>query len=130
MLISRSSLALFALLGIACTGGSDPLSEADARYTEIMVSLAKADRDSTRNIRNRDARKRKVDAENARSAFFKSKSVQAAFDEAKSSEAPQTIEKLAAYERHKLIAAAWTDEEKKTAGLTFVAFPLANLIKA
>ena len=113
MRTTRYSTVLFTLLSIACSGDSDPLSDADARYTEIMVNLAKADRDSTRNIRNRDARKRKVDAENSRSAFFKSASIQAAFDEATSSEAPHIVEKVKAYERHKLIAAAWTDEEKK-----------------
>jgi hypothetical protein len=78
-----------------------------------MVNLAAADRDSTRNIRNREARKRKVNAENARTAFFKSRAVQAAFTEAAESELPGVAKKIAAYEQHRLIASSWTDEDKK-----------------
>jgi hypothetical protein len=113
MFVSRPSFALLALLTASCGGNTDPLAEADARYTQIMVNLAAADRDSTRNIRNREARKRKVHAENARTAFFKSGTVQTAFTEAAESEVPGVSEKLAAYEQHKLIAANWTDDEKK-----------------
>ena len=82
------SLALIALLTLGCSGNADPLAEADERYTAIMVNLAKADRDSTRNIRNREARKRKVDAENARTAFFKKRSIQEAFRNAADSHTP------------------------------------------
>ena len=57
----KSTLRMFALSSLicfGCGGSDDPLESVDKRYTKIMVDLAAADRDSTRNIRNREARKR------------------------------------------------------------------------
>jgi hypothetical protein len=113
MPLKRSTLYIFALLAIGCGEAADPLEKVDQQYTQIMVDLAAADRDSTRNIRNREARKRKVAAENARANFFAAKSVQAAFAKAKTSEDPDIKAKLAAYERHRLSAGSWTDKERK-----------------
>jgi hypothetical protein len=113
MRLIRSSLALFALFGVACTDNSDPMAAADKQYTQIMVDLAAADRDSTRNIHNREARKRKVAAESARAKFFQSRVAKEAFAAAADSEIPEIKDKLAAYRRHKLIAASWTSDEKK-----------------
>lgn len=113
MSVSRSVLSLILLCVAGCGEPADPLAEVDKRYTKIMVNLAAADRDSTRNIRNREARKRKVAAENSRSSFFEAKSIKAMFDEAKSSTDPKVKAKLEAYERHRLIAGSWTDEERK-----------------
>jgi len=113
MFVNHPALVLLTLLAIGCTDNADPLAEADEKYTTIMVNLAKADRDSTRNIRNRDARKRKVEAENARTAFFKMRSVEDAFKKAAESDYPGTAQKLEAYQRHKLIAVSWTADEKK-----------------
>jgi hypothetical protein len=113
MRLIRSSLALFALFGVACTDNSDPMAAADKQYTQIMVDLAAADRDSTRNIHNREARKRKVAAESARAKFFQSRVAKEAFAAAAESDVPALKDKLAAYRRHKLIAASWTSDEKK-----------------
>ena len=113
MSVSRSVLSLILLCAAGCGEPADPLAEVDERYTKIMVNLAAADRDSTRNIRNREARKRKVAAENNRSSFFETKSIKAMFDEAQSSSNPGVKAKLKAYERHRLIAGSWTDEERK-----------------
>ena len=109
----RPTLVLLAALTVGCSGDEDPMAAADKRYTRVMVDLAAADRDSTRNIRNREARKRKVAAENARSQFFTTRTFQDAFAEAETSEFPGAKEKHAAYKRHKLIAGSWTKEEKK-----------------
>ena len=70
----RSVTTFLTLFMLGCGGSEDPMAEVDKRYSDIMVTLAQADRDSTRNIRNREARKRKVAAENARTNFFKSSS--------------------------------------------------------
>ena len=104
---------LIALLFVGCGESADPLAEADERYTQIMVDLAAADRDSTRNIRNREARKRKVAAESARASFFDSKRIQAIIRDASESDNPAVQAKLTAYERHRLIAGSWTNEERK-----------------
>lgn len=113
MLTTRSLLYVLASVVIGCGDAANPLEGVDAKYTQIMVDLAAADRDITRNIRNREARKRKVAAENARANFFAAKSVQAAFADAKTSDDPAVKTKLAAYERHKLTAGSWTDKERK-----------------
>ena len=85
----------------------------DERYTRIMTDLANADRDAARNIRNREARKRKVAAENARSAFFGSGLFESAMSDASESEDPKVKAKADGYRRHQLIAGSWTDDEKK-----------------
>lgn len=104
---------LLALLFVGCGESADPLAEADERYTQIMVDLAAADRDSTRNIRNREARKRKVAAESARAKFFDSQRIQNIIREASESDDPTVKAKLTAYERHRLIASSWSNDERK-----------------
>ncbi len=104
---------LLAVLTASCGGSADPLSAADARYTRLMTDLAQADRDAARNIRSTEARKRKVAAESARSAFFGSSLFTAAVEEAKNSTEPAISAKLEGYRRHQLIASSWTAEEKK-----------------
>jgi len=113
MRATQHVIALITLFAIGCGEPVDPLAEADERYTKIMVALAAADRDSTRNIRNREARKRKVAAEMARANFFESKSIQAIMNTAKESTDPTVMRKVTAYERHRLIASSWTEEERK-----------------
>jgi hypothetical protein len=113
MTLSRPTLGFLVVLILGCGGNEDPMSAADKRYTRIMVNLAAADRDSTRNIRNREAQKRKVAAENARTEFFTSRTFKNAFAEAEHSEFPGAQAKREAYRRHKLIASSWTKEEKK-----------------
>ena len=110
---SRPSLVLLAALVTGCGATEDPMSKVDERYTRIMTNLAKADRDAARNIRNREARKRKVAAENARSSFFSSGLFKAAMEEAKDSDDPAVKAKVDGYRRHQLIAGSWTEEEKK-----------------
>ena len=110
---SPPSLVLLAALISGCGGSEDTMAQVDERYTRIMTDLAKADRDAARNIRNREARKRKVKAENARSAFLSSGAFKAALAEAAESEDPKVQAKVDGYRRHQLIASSWTNEEKK-----------------
>ena len=110
---SPPSLVLLAALISGCGGSEDPMTKVDERYTRIMTDLAKADRDAARNIRNREARKRKVAAENARSAFFGSGLFESAMNDASESEDPKVKAKADGYRRHQLIAGSWTDDEKK-----------------
>jgi len=110
---SHPSLVLLAALICGCGESEDPMAQVDERYTRVMTNLAKADRDAARNIRNREARKRKVAAENARSAFFSSGSFKAAMAEAAESTLPGVQKKVDGYRRHQLIASSWTAEEKK-----------------
>ena len=110
---SRPTLVLMFVLISGCGSDGDPMSKVDQRYTRIMTDLAKADRDAARNIRNREARKRKVVAENARTAFFRSNTFKTAMSEAKQSTDPKVLAKVDGYRRHQLIAGSWTDEEKK-----------------
>jgi len=105
------SLGLF--LGLTGCSGDDPLKKSDKRYSLIMVDLATADRDTTRNIRNREARKRKEAAEKARVKFFQSKKTKKAIKKATEAEpgSPAAI-KVKAYQRHSLMASSWTEDEK------------------
>jgi len=109
----NAGLALFIALTLGCGGDVDPMADIDKRYTRVMVDLAAADRDAARNVRNRQARKRKVAAETARTTFFKSQSFRDAVANAETSTFPGTEAKLEAYKRHELIASSWTKKEKK-----------------
>ena len=87
----------FLLLFVGCGESADPLAEADERYTQIMVDLAAADRDNTRDIRNREAQA-KVAAERPRRCFD-SQRIQNIIREASESDDPTVKAKLTAYER-------------------------------
>jgi hypothetical protein len=109
----RIGIALALGLALAGCGSDDPLAKQDARYSIIMVDLATADRDTTRNIRNREARRRKEAAETARVKFFQSDKVKRALAEAQDAEPGSTVAiKAKAYQRHALLASSWTEEEK------------------
>lgn len=104
-------LTLLTLL--ACTPSTDPLADLDHRYTSIAINRNVADRDTTRNIHNKEARRRKVQAEKDRVAFFKDPKVQAAIDAARA-DAVGTLAhtKGEAYWQQALEARSWTAEEK------------------
>jgi hypothetical protein len=106
------ALSLAALLA-ACDSSDDSLARYDKKYTQIMVDLAAADRDTTRNVRNRVARKRKVTAETKRVAFFQDKRVQGAIASGLSA-APGSLArvKAEAYNRHAILSSSWRPDEK------------------
>ncbi len=109
------SLLLSVSAGLApgCTASSDPLARIDKRYTELAVRLGIADRDTARNIRNAEARRRLSDAETARVSFFREPLVGETIE--KSRGAPEgSLErtKADAYWRQMIIAKAWTEDQK------------------
>jgi hypothetical protein len=104
-----------ALLGLALGGcstgtGGDQL---DGDYRPIYRDLMTSYRDTARNVRNREARSRKSEAETARLEFFQDPDVVAAIDIAR--QAPEgSLERARgeAYYRQRLVASAWRPAEK------------------
>jgi len=107
------AVSLLALLTLGCGGDGAPLAKLDDTYTDVMVDIGVADRDTARNVRNKEARMRKGAAERARVAFFRNESHKAVIDAARQAE-PGSAERIKgdAYYRHMLISGSWTEEEK------------------
>ncbi len=104
-------LVLLALVGCEAT---PPLATIDAEYGDVLARLNAADRDVARNIHNRDARRRKKDAEKERVAFFRDPDVVGAIEAAL--EAPEgSLERTKgeAYHRHAVFVRSWKDDEKE-----------------
>ena len=101
------------LLLAACGTPSDPLAALDAEYTEIRAGLAVADRDTSRNVQNKEARARKIEHEQARVAFFGDPEVAAAIDTARASSDRATAWKGEAYWREAVFVRSWTEAEKE-----------------
>ncbi|HJN73770.1 MAG TPA: hypothetical protein QGF58_07555 [Myxococcota bacterium] len=101
------------LLLLSCGGPADPLGALDAEYVEIRAGLAIADRDTSRNVQNKEARARKIEHEQARVAFFSDGEVAATIDEARKSSDPTTAWKGEAYWREALLVRSWTEAEKE-----------------
>lgn len=98
---------------VACGPGGDPMARVDDRYTEIAVSLGIADRDTARNIRNREARDRKTEVEKARMEFFADPAVKATIEGSRG--APEgTLERIRAdaYWREAVLVQAWTETQR------------------
>ncbi len=105
--------SLLVLLLCSCTKPAEPLVGLNARYTTLMRDLAVADRDTARNVRNKEARSRKVAAEKARIAFFKDPQVLADVEAARQAEKGTALRALGeAWWREALSARSWTAEEK------------------
>ncbi|MBM4365542.1 MAG: hypothetical protein FJ102_04960 [Deltaproteobacteria bacterium] len=104
---------LLSLLFACNGGGADVLAPVDARYADIMLSLGAADRDTTRNVHNKDARRRKADAEGDKVAFFRDDKVKAAIDEAaKAPEGTSLRVRGEHYARQAMVTRAWTEADK------------------
>ncbi len=99
------------LLGCGPTGS--PVDKLDARYTQVMFDVGAADRDTTRNVHNKEARRRKSKAEGARIAFFRDPEVQQSIAAAVAAP-PESLDhvKGESYLRAQRVVAAWTEEEK------------------
>jgi len=106
--------ALALTLFIACEEATkdDPLARIDARYAEITKNLAVADRDTTRNRTNKEARRLKVNHEQERVAFFNDPDVVTAIEAARASSDPAAVAKGEAYWRHAVYVRSWTEPEK------------------
>ena len=99
------------LLGCATNDGS-LMGYAD-EYVGVRRDVAAADRDTTRNVRNKEARARKVKAERARVAFFQEPGLRTAIQAGLA--APEGSEERAlaqALERKALLARSWTEADK------------------
>ncbi|GDX81038.1 hypothetical protein LBMAG42_28490 [Deltaproteobacteria bacterium] len=105
-------LLLSVLLGCDAPGG-DALADVDARYAKILSSLGAAERDTTRNVHNKDARRRKAEAEGDKVAFFQDAKVIAAIDAAKAA-GPGTSLGVRGdeYARLAMETRAWTPADK------------------
>lgn len=106
-------LSLLAFL-VACEAEQgDALAPIDARYSEIVLSLAAAERDATRNVHNKDALRRVTEAEARKVAFFKDPAVVAAIEASKAAPEGSSVRvRGEGYAREALAASAWTEAEK------------------
>lgn len=89
------------------------MARVDDRYTEIAVSMGIAERDTARNLRNREARERKDEVDQARLEFFTDPQVQATIEGSRG--APEgSLERIRAdaYYRELLLTRSWTPEQK------------------
>ncbi len=96
---------------LACAP-SDHLESLDERYSQIMVDLGVAERDTARNIHNKEARRRRVAAESERVAFFQDPAIVSAIDAARKSDDALTRAKGDAYHRDLLRSLGWTADDK------------------
>jgi peptidyl-dipeptidase A len=89
-----------------------PLVQVDKRYAKIVGDLAVADRDTTSNRTDKEARRLKVQYEQERVAFFNDPDVIAAIESARGHSDPAVAFKGEAYWRHAVYIRSWTEEEK------------------
>ena len=107
------ALALTILTGCEPIDDSgNPLESVDARYTEILREVAIADRDTTRNHTNKEARRQKIAAEQKRVAFFNAPGVIKDIEAARTSSDPGLAAKGEAYWRSAVFIRSWTEAEK------------------
>ena len=106
-------MSVFLLL-ISCESSTDPLAGFDKEYTEIMVNLGAAERDNARNVRNKEARQRRIAAETSRVRFFRKQKLHAAISEARAAEAGSLDRaKGEAYWLEMIQYSSWTADEKE-----------------
>ncbi len=108
-----ASMVLLLLLGCGAGEDADPLAKVDSRFAEISLSLAAADRDTTRNVHNKDARRRKSEAEGEKVAFFKDTRVMEAILAAQGAPDGSLLKiRGDVYARKALETRAWTSADK------------------
>ena len=111
--LACGAAGLMATAWVGCSDSDDGLTSLDSRYTALMVDQGVADRDTARNVRNKEARQRKAAAEKARVAFFRDPKVQATIEAAHAAPAG-SLERVKGdgYWRQMLVARSWTEAEK------------------
>lgn len=104
------STLLLALLGCSAP---DTHTQLDERYSEIRYALGMAERDTTRNIKDSEARLRKLRWSNEEVSFFNDQTVMASIESMRNSSDPLTAKKGDAYWRHAILERSWTPAEKE-----------------
>jgi hypothetical protein len=90
----------------------DPLAKVDRRYAELLEDLGAADRDTTRNVHNKEARKRKSEVDRRKAAFFREQAVQDAIEAAARAPAGGALAiRGASYRRLMIVSRPWNDAE-------------------
>lgn len=119
------------LLAVACSGPADPLAEIDQRYARIVVDLGVAERDTARNVRNKEARRRKVAAEKARINFYRDSFVQETLERVRK-DPPDELSRVKAdaYWQQMVDAKAWTEDDKAEEARLIARLDEANSVEA
>ncbi len=113
-MLKKLPLLLAMLFVLSCSTQQDPLARIDHRYAEILADLNAARRDTTRNVHNKDALRRKVAFEQQILAFFNDPAVMSAIEQArKSPEGTLLRHKGESYWRQAVVSRAWTKKEKE-----------------
>ena len=91
----------------------DTHSQIDERYSEIRYALGMAERDTTRNIKDGEARNRKLRWSNEEVTFFNDPEVVSSIETMRASSDPTIAKKGEAYWRHAILERSWTPAEKE-----------------
>ncbi len=102
------------LIFTALTACNNPsyMNQMDSEYSVIMRSLGAAERDNTKNIKDRSAQLRMTESEQGRIAFFQDPSNTALIESAVNSDDPFTAARGVAYGLDALMYRSWTNAEK------------------
>jgi hypothetical protein len=100
------------LAQMGCSSGPSS-NDLDASYSLIRYGLGIAERDTTRNIKDREARSRKILREQAEIGFFKNEENMALIQEMRASSDALTAKKGDAYWRQAIFERSWTQSEKE-----------------
>ena len=106
------NISIFIITALTACGGQSTTSQLDAEYSVIMRSLGAAERDNTKNIKDRGAQLRLTESEQGRIAFFQDPENTAAIEAAIESEDSFTAARGSAYALDALMYRSWTNEEK------------------
>ncbi|MEC7385737.1 MAG: hypothetical protein VYB14_06065 [Planctomycetota bacterium] len=108
-------MQLISTLFLAQLGCSSPdtYTQLDEQYSEIRYALGMAERDTTRNIKDNEARNRKLRWANEEVAFFNDASVMSSIEDMRNSPDPLISKKGEAYWRHAILERSWTPAEKE-----------------
>ena len=106
------NISIFIITALTACGGQSTTNQLDEEYSGIMRSLGAAERDNTKNIKDRGAQLRLTESEQGRIAFFQDPENTAEIESAIASDDSFTAARGAAYALDALIYRSWTNEEK------------------
>lgn len=100
------------LTQMGCSSGPSS-TDLDAAYSRIQYGLGIAERDTTRNIKDREARGRKILREQEEISFFKNEENMALIQKMRTSNTEMTAKKGEGYWREAIFERSWTQSEKE-----------------